>query len=56
MYIMLCTVWYHLHNLKNVEKSIALPWMFFAFFKLYRWYQIAQSITYIEYCIRDYTP
>ena len=22
------------------------PWVFFTFFKLYKWYQIAQSITY----------
>ena len=24
------------------------PWMFFTFFKLYRWYQIAQRITYTK--------
>ena len=22
------------------------PWVFFMFFKLYKWYQIAQSVTY----------
>ena len=27
-------------------KSNTLPWVFFTFFKLYKWYQIAQSMTY----------
>ena len=27
-------------------KSNTLPWVFFMFFKLYKWYQIAQSITF----------
>ena len=45
---------YHLHNLKNVKnthrgtcnftKSSTPPWMFFTFFKLYKWYKIAQCI------------
>ena len=30
----------------NVTKSNIPSWMFFTFFKLYGWYQIAQSITY----------
>ena len=29
----------------NFTKSITLPWVLFRFFKLYRWCQIAQSIT-----------
>ena len=40
-YEMLCAIWYHLYNLKKMEKypmSIT--------FKLYKWYQIAQRITY----------
>ena len=28
-------------------KSNTSPWMFFTFFKLYKWYQIAQNIAYI---------
>ena len=32
----------------NVTKSNTPPWEFFAFFKLYKWYHIAQSITYIQ--------
>ena len=54
-----CTIWYHLYNLKNMKnshggvlllvklpKSNALPWAFFMFFTLYKWYQIAQNITF----------
>ena len=26
----------------------ASPWVFFKFFKLYIWYQIAQTVTYIQ--------
>ena len=62
---MLCAVWCHLYNLKNVKnthgavllfvkfqasvcnfaKSNTAPWVFFTFLKLYKWYQIPQSIT-----------
>ena len=59
----LCSIWYHLYNLKNgknthgrvlllvtmlllVTKSNTRPWVFFMFFKLCKWYQIAQNITY----------
>ena len=65
---MLCAIWYHVHNLKNVKnthgrvlilvkfqaetcnfiKSNTPPLVFFTFFKLYKWYQIAQRITYRE--------
>ena len=62
---MRCTIWYHLHNLKNVKNAQGVvlflvnlqvkawnftkgntpPLMFFTFFKLYKWYQIARRIT-----------
>ena len=61
-YAVRCTIWYHLHNLKlenypcssvtfskvacNFTKSNTPSWVFFTFSKLYKWYQIAQSITY----------
>ena len=57
-YHTLCTIWYHLCNLKNVKnyhggvlhllnftKSITSSWVFFTFLKLYKWYQIIQNIT-----------
>ena len=31
----------------NSPKSNTPPWVFFTFFKLYKWYQIAQSVSYI---------
>ena len=31
-------------------KSTTPLWMFFAFFKLYKWYQITQRITYYQCC------
>ena len=34
----------------DVPKCNSPPWVFFTFFKLYKWYQIAQSITF--YCIQ----
>ena len=59
--VMRCAICYHLYNLKNVEnthrgvlllvvacnftKSNTPPWVFFTFFKLYKWYQIVQCIT-----------
>ena len=30
----------------NFPKSNTPPWVFFTFLKLYKWHQIAQSITY----------
>ena len=60
--LMRCAISYHLYNLKNVKnthggvfllvkacnftKSSIPPWVFFTLFKLYKWYQIAQNITY----------
>ena len=29
----------------NFTKSSSSPWMFFAFFKLYKWYQIVQNVS-----------
>ena len=54
---MRCAIWYHLYNLKNVKnthggvlllftKGSTPPWVFYTFFKLYKWYQIAQNIPY----------
>ena len=31
----------------NFIKSNTPPWVFFTFFKLSKWYQIAQNITYV---------
>ena len=59
---MFCTIWYLWRNLKNMKNvyeglllfscnftKISTPlWEFFTFFKLYKWYQIAQRDTYSE--------
>ena len=67
VFVMLCAIWYHLHNSKNVKKthgrvlllvklqasacnftkSNTPPSVFFMFFKLYKWYQIVQSVSFI---------
>ena len=43
--------WYHLYNSKNVKNIhggvTLLPGCFSRFFKLYKWYQIAQHTTYL---------
>ena len=64
IHVVLCAIWHHLYNLKNVEnthggklilvklqasacnftKINTPPWVFFTFFKLYKWCQIAQRI------------
>ena len=31
---------------RNFTKNNTSPWVFFTFFKLYKWYQIAQRTTY----------
>ena len=67
-YVMLCAIWYNFHNLKMRKrpmkecyfdevagyftKSNTPQWVFFMYFKLYKRYQIAQSITYISYIFR----
>ena len=56
---------YNLKNMKNTHGGVLLlvklqalacnftksytPWVFFTFFKLHKWYQIAQRITYCAY-------
>ena len=65
-YVMICTIWYHLYNSKNLKithlecyvkleadacnftKSNTPPWVFFTFFKSYKWYEIAQLTTSFE--------
>ena len=58
-----CVIWYHLYHLENVKnilggvifsvkfhnfpKSNTPPRIFFAFFRLYKYYQIVESITYV---------
>ena len=53
IFVMRCVIWYHLHNLKNVKNIhggvlilVTPRWVFFTFFKLCNWYQIAQRITF----------
>ena len=36
-----------LKNLLKFTKINTPPWVFFTFFKLYKWYQIAQRITFL---------
>ena len=59
LYVMRCAIWNHLYNLKNVKnthggvlisvtKINTLPWVFFTFFQIYKWYQIAQRTTYSD--------
>ena len=51
---MRCAIWYHSCNLKNVKNThggvlllvTVFHGCFLTFFKLYKWYQIAQNITY----------
>ena len=46
---LLCTIWHHLYNSKNVKNThgwLIPPRVFSTFFNLYKWYQIAQSITF----------
>ena len=65
---MRCAIWYHLHNLENVKsthggvlilvklqaKINTPPWVFFTFFKLNKWCQIAKRITYVSYKISKF--
>ena len=55
-FVMLCVIWYHLYNFKNVKNAhgrVLLLVKFqaeassmgvFTFFKLYKWYQLTQRI------------
>ena len=38
----------------NFTKSNTLPWVFFMFLKFYKWYQIAQRITYLFFSVTEY--
>ena len=40
-------------NQCNFTKINTPPWVFFMFFKLYKWYQIAQRITYLTANFHD---
>ena len=40
----------------NFTKINTSPWVFFTFFKLYIWYQIAQRITYYVRILYDSSP
>ena len=65
IYVVHCAIWQHLYNFKNVKnthggvlilvtKINTPPWVF-TFFKLYRWYQIAQRITFSNnWCNKRY--
>ena len=60
---MLCAIWYHLYNLKNVKNTFermsllnTLLWLFFTFLNLHKWYQIVQHITLkINYKCKSYS-
>ena len=68
--VMHCAIWYHLYNLKNIKNThggvlilvklqakINTPsWVFFTFFKLYKWYQIAQRTTNIAFKVNTLNP
>ena len=61
IYVMRCSIWYHLNHEENVKntfggvlllaynftKSNTPPWMFFTFFRKKKRYQIMQSISYV---------
>ena len=52
--VMRCAIWYHLVTLYQMRivtfsKVTLLNECFFTFFKLYKWYQIVQRITYEEF-------
>ena len=42
-HVMRCSIWYYLYNFTKINTP---PWVLFTFLKLYKWYQIAQRITY----------
>ena len=59
LFAMLWAIWYHLHYLKNVKNiygacrfqhaillKVSPPWVCFTFFRLYKWYQIAQTASF----------
>ena len=46
-FVMRCAILYHLYNLKNVKNTHG-GMLIFTFFKLYKWYQIAQRTTFVS--------
>ena len=52
-YVMRCTIWYQPAEACNFTKSNTPLWVFHTFFKLYKWYQIAQRITYVLWNIEN---
>ena len=66
LYVMFCAIWCHFYNLKNVKniiggvRSVTFSKVtlihrcfFFNFLKLYKWYQIAQCITYVTFLLKN---
>ena len=49
IFVVRCVIWYHLYNLKNVKNT---HWGVLILVKLYKWYQIAQRITFISFLRR----
>ena len=50
-YVMLCAIWYYLYNFKNVKNTHGGVLLFGCFSgvffcRLYKWYRIAQSVSY----------
>ena len=57
-FVMFSAIWYHLYNCEkyplgndtftacSFTKSNTSPWVFSMFFKLYKWYQILQSVSF----------
>ena len=45
LFVVLCAIWYHEDNLKNVKNTHG--GVFFTFFKLSTWYQIAQRTKFL---------
>ena len=43
----ICTIYKNVKNTCNFTKINTPPWVFFTFFKLYKWYQITQRTTII---------
>lgn len=43
-----CVIWYHLCHLKKHTNNTS-PWVFCALLKLYKWYQIMQSISIYQF-------
>ena len=53
-----CDALCNLVQFAQFKKREKHPWMFFTFFKLYKWYQIAQRITdfFFSYLLFDSSP